>query len=196
VKTRKRASLRGVFAPGGLLSLVSYLALAGSCGTSSTPYDEVGQWSCFEEGDRCDCFGRPEGARVDDEREPTPGCAPALDCCFVKDVSDGKYDCTCIATPPDEADSGAAGAAGGGGEGGMHTERSPKARCALAAAEQNSTEVVAHCPPLTLNAAGICALTFESCEDAYLKANGLVACCDDLVCKADSTGQKICSVAN
>ena len=62
--------------------------------------------------------------------------------------------------------------------------------------QHDSTEVVAHCPPVTLDTAGVCALAFESCEDSYLKANGLVACCDKLVCKADSTGQKLCSVGN
>jgi hypothetical protein len=161
-----------------------------------TPYDDVEQWLCFEDEQRCDCYGRPGDTRIESSREATPGCAAALDCCFVKDLANGHYDCTCIETPPDET-----GGAGAGGEGGgAHVELSRESRCVIAAAESGSMSVtpvvVPHCPPVTLDSAGVCALTFESCDAAYLKENGLVACCTDLVCQPDSTGQKICVVPN
>jgi hypothetical protein len=187
--TRTKRSPRGAFAPLGVLALFVYLGVGGSCSTSSTPYDEVEQWLCFEDDEQCDCYGRPDGVRVDDRRARAAGCTAALDCCFVKDNGDGTYDCTCIATPPDQA-----GGAGAGGEGGAHVELSRESRCLVAAAMRNTPTVTPHCPPVTLDSPGVCALTFESCEPDYLKSNGLVACCDDLVCQADATGQKICSV--
>ena len=183
-------------APLAVLSLFTYLGAGGGCEHPTSPYDDV-EWQCFEDEASCGCFGAPPGTKNDDRRPATPGCSAELDCCFVLDGPDGTYDCRCIPTPPDDAGtSGASGAAGAGGEGGAPVERSPESRCLLAAAERGSTTVTAHCPPITLNSAGVCALTFESCEPAYLKENGLVFCCDGLDCQADSTGQKICVVSN
>jgi hypothetical protein len=180
-----------------LLSLLVYLAVGGSCSSSSsTPYDAVDQWLCVQSSESCTCAGGPSGTEVKASGTPTVGCGEALDCCFVKDHQDGTFTCTCIATPPDvpAASSGEAGAAGGGGEGGA-SGLSQSTRCVRAATDYDTTTVVAHCPPVTLDSAGVCALTFESCDPAYLRQNGLVACCDGLTCQADGSGQKICVVS-
>jgi hypothetical protein len=181
-----------------VLSLFAYLAVRGSCGTNtSTPYDDVDQWLCFASNRECTCAGVPEGTHVEGTGTPTTACASELDCCFVKQNLDLTYTCTCVVTPEDEAPSGSAGAAGApgaGGETGTPASRSRAARCLEAAAQHDSTTVTAHCPPITLDSSGVCALTFESCDSGYLQQNGLVACCDGLVCAADASGQKICVV--
>jgi len=180
-----------------VLSLFAYLAVGGSCGTTTaTPYDEVAEWQCFTSNKACQCAGVPEGTKVSGSGAPTVACAPELDCCFVKQNLDATYTCTCMTTPTDEPPAASAGGAGAGGEGGAPASRSQAARCLEAAAQHDSTMLTAHCPPITLDSAGVCALTFESCDSAYLEKNGLIACCDGLVCRPDANGQKICTVAN
>jgi hypothetical protein len=173
-------------APLALCAIVAYVGVGGSCASPTTPYDDVDQWLCFQSEDVCDCYGRPAGTRIENPREPTPGCAAELDCCFVKDKLNGDYDCKCVAIAADDESRGT------GGEGGADGELSRESRCLLAAAEYGTTTVTAHCPPLTLDSPGVCALTFESCEPAYLEKNGLVACCEGLACQLDSTGQRLC----
>ena len=179
-----------------VLSLFAYLAVGGSCGTSTaSPYDDVDHWQCFATSSECKCAGVPAGTQVSGVGSPTAACTTELDCCFVKQNADLTYTCTCVRTPADDAEAGSAGAAGNDGTGGAPATRSQAARCLEAAAQHDSTTVTPHCPPITLDSSGVCALTFESCDSAYLEQNGLIACCDGLVCGADPSGQKICTVA-
>ena len=179
-----------------VLSLFAYLAVGGSCGTgTASSYDDVDQWLCYATSHECTCAGVPAGAKVTESGTPTVACASALDCCFVKQNADKTYTCTCVATPPDEAATGGAGAAGEGGAGGAPASRSQAARCAEVAAQNDSTTVTPHCPPITLDSSGVCALTYESCDDAYLQKNGLIACCDGLSCQEDASRQKVCMVS-
>jgi hypothetical protein len=182
-----------------LLSSVAAVVVGGSCGTTkSTPYDGVDQWQCFASNRECTCAGVPDGTKVSGKGTPVTACSRDLDCCFVKQNPDLTYTCTCVATPADPAPAGTAGAAGGdgtAGEGGAPASRSPAARCLEVAAQHDSTTVTAHCPPITLDSAGVCAVTYESCESAYLEKTGLIDCCDGLVCQADASGQKVCVTA-
>ena len=178
-----------------LSSSAVWLALVGSCTSQSSPYDDL-PWTCFEDPKGCTCYGgtRAEGAK--DSRPPTTSCQAALDCCFVIDHGDGGYECLCIETPPDESESGGAGAAGApsgaGGEGDTGSGLSAATRCTRAATEHDTTEVVTHCPPVTLDSSAVCSVIFESCDPEYLKKNGLIACCDGLVCQEDPNGQLVC----
>jgi hypothetical protein len=178
------------------LSLIAYVAVGGSCGTTqSTPYDSVDQWLCFASNTECTCAGVPTGTKVEGHGAEVNACASELDCCFVRQNADLTYTCTCVSTPEDPAPSGSAGAAGSdgtAGEGGAPPARSHAARCLEVAARHDSTTMTAHCPPITLDSSGVCALTYESCDSAYLQKNGLVACCDGLVCQPDTSGQKLC----
>lgn len=170
-----------------LLPLVVCFATGGGCNGTASRYDSVA-WQCSDAQGGCACHGAPNAS--DRASVPgTPACAAELDCCFVVDHGDGSFDCTCRATPEDPPPAGAAGA---GGEGGAAPERSQAARCASAAAAQNSTTLTPHCPPITLDSAGVCAVSFESCEPAYLKQNGLVACCDGTACRSDASGRMVC----
>ena len=166
-----------------------WLALAGSCTNQSSPYDDL-PWACFEDDKGCECYGgtRAEGAH--DSRAATTSCRAELDCCFVIDHGDGGYECLCIETPSGEPDAG--GAAGTGGEGDTGSGLSAATRCTRAATEHDTSEVVTHCPPVTLDSSAVCSLSFESCEPQYLRQNGLISCCDGLACEEDPNGQLVC----
>jgi hypothetical protein len=170
---------------------IAGFAFGASCSSQTSPYDDV-PWTCFEDQDSCECLGGTLAEGKTDPRTPATSCAAELDCCFVIDDGKGGYECRCIETPPDEPDSGGAGASGTGGEGEEGAGLSQAARCTRAATEHDTTEVVAHCPPVTLDSSTVCAQIFESCDPEYLKENGLVACCDGLVCQKDANGQIVC----
>lgn len=169
------------------------LALGGSCTAQSSPYDDV-PWVCFQDAGSCQCFGGTRADGAHDSRPSTTTCSASLDCCFVIDHGQGAYECLCIETPPDASEAGGAGAGndGAGGEGEGTPGLSPAARCTRAATEHDTTTVVAHCPPVTLDHAGVCSVIFESCDPEYLKMNGLIACCDGLSCQRDPNGQLVC----
>jgi len=180
---------------GSSLTLSSFallLALAGSCTSESSPYDDV-PWVCFQDATSCTCFG---GVRAKDRTDPRPSTqscdVEALDCCFVIEQGKDGFDCICIETPPDESETGAAGAGSGSGGEGDGGALSPAARCTRAATDYDTTEVVPHCPPITLDHAAVCSVIFESCDPKYLKDNGLIACCDGLACRQDPNGQLVC----
>jgi len=184
--------------PGSVVALgccIACFAFGASCSSETSPYDDV-PWTCFEDQQSCECYGGTLAEGAHDDRAPTTGCAPVLDCCFVVNDGKGGYQCLCIETPPDEPDSGAAGAAGTNGEGGQGTGLSAAARCTRAATEYDTTEVVTHCPPVTLDTSAVCAQIFEACDSEYLKQNGLIACCDGLACKTDPNGQLVCVEAD
>lgn len=176
-------------------SCVVWLSLVGSCTSQSSPYDDV-PWVCFEDANGCGCDGGSRAESAHDSRPSTTSCPSELDCCFVVDHGDGGYECLCIETPPDEPDTGGAGASGApsgaGGEGDAGAGLSAATRCTRAATEHDTSEVVTHCPPVTLDSSAVCSLIFESCEPDYLKKNGLIACCDGLVCREDPSGRRIC----
>jgi hypothetical protein len=116
-------------------------------------------------------------------------CARELECCFVKEGADGATECSCIRV---EAPAGASGAAGGAGEGGTGGAPAEPFACHAAALERGSTEVVARCPPITLDSAGVCALAYEGCDPAYLASIGVVDCCEGTRCAADRAGVLVC----
>jgi hypothetical protein len=179
--------------PGSVLAFgccIAGFAFGASCSSQTSTYDDV-PWACFDGPERCDCVG---GALAggDDERGSTTSCPAELDCCFVVEDGKGGYDCQCIATPADGADSGESGASGAAGEG-EGSGLSSAARCTRAATEHDTTKVVAHCPPLTLDSSAVCSQIFESCDPDYLRQHALIACCDGLACKVDANGQRVCS---
>jgi len=157
---------------------------SGCNGNDPSPYDEVGQWRCFEDSTSCHCRGTDEGVPIDDPRPEVPACRVELDCCYVKTRSDGSFDCACVArsTLIDAA------ATGAGGEGGQ----SGDLLCHAEAIDNGSTEVVPHCPPLSLDDSSLCAVSYESCDPDYLREHGLIACCAGYVCGKDSHGQPVC----
>lgn len=166
-----------------LVAGAAALAAGGGCGADPSRYDEVGRWQCFENASECDCFGTPEDTIIEDPRPAVVSCRSALDCCFVKTRPDGIYECTCLVAPPREG--------GAGGEGGGDAA-DPKLDCHAAALEEGSTEVVARCPPVTLNDSAVCSLALESCEPAYLEQNGLIACCEGTTCRKNEYGVDTC----
>ena len=181
--------------PLALSSCVVLLALAGSCSAEGSPYDGV-PWACFADATSCTCFGGTRAEEKTDARPATQACAAALDCCFVIHHGAEAFDCICIETPPEESDSDGArvssAGAGSGGEGDAAPGRSPAARCTRAATDYDTTDVVGHCPPVTLDSSAVCSAIFESCDARYLKNNGLIACCDGLSCEEDANGQLVC----
>ncbi len=176
--------MRSAFA--AALSLGAALTTAGGCDSrSSSRYDEVGQWRCFESSSTCLCRGTDEGVTVEDPRPEVPACRVELDCCYVKTRSDGSFDCSCVARAALVPGPGEAGAGGEGGQSG-------DLLCYGEALDHGSTEVVPHCPPLSLDDSSLCALSYESCDPDYLRQHGLIACCNGSVCGKDSHGQPVC----
>jgi hypothetical protein len=184
----------------GLLAIP--LALAFGCEDDSGAYDEIASWPCFEDSETCSCFGVDDPSSVDDSRDQVVSCRPELDCCFVIDRGPEGYECVCVSAAElvvtSEAGAGGAGgegnAAGTGGEslGGAHGTSDPELLCAAAALERGSTEVVGHCPPVTLDDASVCAFQGESCDRDYLEEHGLIACCDGHRCGKDAFGGNVC----
>jgi hypothetical protein len=168
-----------------LVAGAAVLAAGGGCGADLSRYDEVGRWQCFEDSSGCDCFGTPEETTITDPRSRVVSCRPALDCCFVKERSDGTFECSCLVAPPRESGAGGEGGEGGGGA-------AANLDCHAAAIDAGSTEVVPRCPPVTLNDSAVCALSFEACDPDYLARNGLIACCAGTSCRKNQHGVDAC----
>ena len=167
----------------GFLLLVPAPVLLAKCGEPS-PYDDL-VWSCGGSDAKCVCRGVPE--EVAPAAGPVRVCSRALDCCFVTAGPDGATDCTCVAS---ETSSGDAGAGGEGGATGNATDRD--LACHRTALDHGSTEVVALCPPITLDSAGVCALAYEACDQEYLESIGVVDCCEGTHCAGDASGVQVC----
>jgi hypothetical protein len=177
------------------------LALAFGCEGDSGAYDDIASWPCFEDSEACSCFGVDDPTSVEDPRDAVVSCRPELDCCFVIDRGQEGFECVCVSmaalVAAAETTGGAGGAsngAGAGGEslGGANGASDPELLCAAAALERESTEVVGHCPPVTLDDASVCAFQGESCDRDYLEEHGLIACCDGHRCAKDAFGGNVC----
>jgi hypothetical protein len=166
-----------------LVAGAAVFAAGGGCGPDPSRYDEVERWECFEDDAGCDCFGTPADSTIADPRSKVVSCRSTFDCCFVKQRTDGTFECGCLVTPPPED--------GAGGEGGAGAD-SPRLACHATAIDHGSTEVVPRCPPVTLNDSAVCALAFEGCDREYLDENGLIACCEGTACKKNQYGQDVC----
>jgi hypothetical protein len=141
--------------------LFGVLGVFIACDAPSSPYEDVEVWACFSDGSSCGCRGTDAGVMLSDSRPRVVSCDSALSCCFVRELGDGSFDCTCI----EVGGSSGAGGEGGGqasGEGGQGS----KLACASAASEHGTSDVGVRCPPVELDDSAVCSLRGESCDPA------------------------------